>query len=68
MESSDGFMFVCKLCGENHEVPEEIAPYWSNGRTTLNRVWSEEMALGCPDYPDQTAQYSFTDLHEFRVS
>jgi hypothetical protein len=33
METPDGWSFVCKLCGKEHEVQEEIAPYWRDAQT-----------------------------------
>jgi hypothetical protein len=66
MEYSDGWSFVCKLCGKKHEVPEEIAPYWKDAGT-LTRVPSGEVALGCSENPG-TAQYSFSDFTAFKVA
>jgi hypothetical protein len=34
MEKPDGWSFVCKLCGKDHEVPEEILPYWMDSETS----------------------------------
>lgn len=33
METPDGWSFVCKLCGKEHEAPEQIAPYWRDAQT-----------------------------------
>ena len=66
MEYPDGWSFVCKLCGNKHEVPEEIAPYWKDAGT-LTRVPSGEVALGCSENPG-TAQYSFSDFTAFKVA
>lgn len=67
METTDGWKFVCKLCGEDHEVPEEIAPYRMEDGT-LHRVLPGEVALGCPNSLDKIAQYTFTDFTAYRVT
>ncbi len=60
----DGHFFACKLCGERHEVPEHLAPYW-NGEI-LCRVMVGEVALACAEKPG-TAQYSFSDFKPYRL-
>ena len=65
MEKIDGWSFVCKLCGNDHEVPEEIAPYWKDAGTF--KIPHGEITLGCSENPG-TAQYSFTDFTAFRVA
>jgi hypothetical protein len=61
----DGYLFVCKLCGKDHEVPEHLAPYWE-GRT-LHRILTRDVALGCAEKPG-TAQYSFSDFKAYRLT
>lgn len=61
----DGWLFVCKLCGKEHEVPEAIAPYW-NGHA-LARIPVGDMTLGCSEKP-QTAQYTFADFKPYKVT
>lgn len=65
MEQPDGWSFVCKLCGKEHEVPEEIAPYWK-GDQTLVGIPVGDVALGCSEYLG-TAQYSFSDFKHFKI-
>lgn len=68
MENSDGWMLTCKLCGENHEVPEEHAPYWTAERGALKHIIVGDVFIGCPSHPGKTAQYAFTDFTEYRVA
>ncbi len=67
MENPDGWMLACKLCGKNHEVPEGLAPYWTEGGAFKN-VMPGEVKIGCPDNPEQTADYTFTDFVAYRLS
>jgi hypothetical protein len=61
----DGHFSVCKLCGERHEVPEHLAPYW-NGQTVCH-IMTGEGALGCPE-KSGTAQYSFSDFKPYQLT
>ena len=61
----DGYLFVCKLCGKNHEVPEQYAPYWSG--QTLHNIRTGDVELRCAEKPG-TAQYSFTDFTPYRLT
>ena len=63
-EKADGYLFICKLCGQDHEVPEEYAPYWSG--QMLHKILHGEVALGCAE-KQGTAQYSFSDFKPYRV-
>jgi hypothetical protein len=63
MEKPDGWSFVCKLCGKDHEVPEEQAPYFTG--TGLGGI-RQDMRLGCSENPG-TAQYSFSDFKPFKI-
>lgn len=65
MEKPDGWSFVCKLCGEEHEVPEEIAPHWRDDQT-LAGIPIGDVTLGCSENLE-TAQYSFPDFKPFKV-
>jgi hypothetical protein len=65
MENADGYLFVCKLCGHDHEVPEEYAQYWSG--QTLCRILPDDVALGCAEKPG-TAQYTFSDFKAYRLT
>jgi hypothetical protein len=60
----DGHLFVCKLCGKDHEVPEEKVPYW-DGRTYHLLVGGIE--LGWAEKPG-TALYSASDLKAYRLT
>src|ERR1017187_144427 len=64
MDTIDGYYFVCKLCGEHHEVPEEVAPYWDN--QTQRNVLVGEVSLPCPQ-KSGTAQYSYGDFQAYRL-
>jgi hypothetical protein len=66
MEKPDGWSFICKLCGKEHEVPEQIASYWRNDQT-LARIPIGDVTLGCSENPG-TAQYSFSDFTPFKIS
>jgi hypothetical protein len=66
METPDGWSFVCKLCGKDHEVPEEIAPYWRDTQT-LSGIPVGDVTLPCSEKPG-TAQYSFSDFTPFRIT
>ncbi|HEY1183284.1 MAG TPA: hypothetical protein VGE89_03800 [Bryobacteraceae bacterium] len=59
----DGYLFVCKLCGNNHEVPEQLAPYW--GGQTLHNILIGAVALGCAE-KSGTVEYSFPDFKAYR--
>jgi hypothetical protein len=59
----DGHLFVCKLCGNEHVVPEEKAPYW-NGR--MYRFLVGDIELGCAEKPG-TALYTSGDFRPYRV-
>lgn len=67
MENIDGYLFICKLCGKEHEVPEQIAPYW-RGPQTLGNIPIGELTLGCAEKPEQTEQYAVSDLTPFKVT
>ena len=67
MESPDGWKFTRRLCGKDHEVPEEVAPYWTEEQGALKRVLAGEVALGCSENSGRTAQYTFTDFSPYRV-
>ena len=66
MKNPDGWMLTCKLCGKNHEVPERLAPYCEGA--VLKNVRDDKVKLGCPDNPDQTADYTFTDFVAYSLS
>lgn len=61
--NQDGYLFVCKLCGNNHEVPEQLAPY-RDGQT-LHNILIGTVALGCAEKPG-TVEYSFSDFKAYR--
>jgi len=65
MEQSDGWLFVCKLCGKDHEVPEPIAPYWSG--QALAGIPIGDVTLGCSEKPG-TAQYSVSDFKPYKIA
>jgi hypothetical protein len=65
MDESDGYFFVCKLCGDGHEVPEQYAPYWSGH--VLHRILTGEIDLGCAQKPG-VAHYSFADFKPYRLT
>lgn len=65
MEQPDGWSFVCKLCGKDHEVPEEMAPYWRDAQT-LAGILTQDVTLGCSECPG-TAQYSFSEFRPFKI-
>jgi hypothetical protein len=60
MEPNNGYLFRCKLCGEDHEVPERVGPY-STITHMLNNVHIGAIELGCSTKPG-TAQYWSTDF------
>jgi hypothetical protein len=60
----DGHMFACKLCGNNHEVPEEKVPYWTGG--TYHLVVGD-IELGCAEKPG-TALYTSGDFKPYRLT
>jgi hypothetical protein len=60
----DGHLFVCKLCGHDHEVPEEKAPYW-DGLTYHLLVGDIE--LGCAEKAG-TALYTSADFKAYRLT
>jgi hypothetical protein len=60
----DGHLFVCKLCGNDHEVPEEKVPYWDGGTYHL---LVGDIELGCAEKPG-TALYSTSDFKPYRVA
>jgi hypothetical protein len=62
---TDGYLFTCKLCGDDHEVPEKYAPYWSGG--TLHNILMESVRLGCAERPG-VAEYSFSDFKPYRLT
>jgi hypothetical protein len=63
--SPDGYLLNCKMCGNDHEVPEEKAPYWD--RQMLRNILVGYTELGCPEKPG-TARYSFTDFKPYRLA
>lgn len=65
-DNVDGWYFVCKICGKDHEVPEELAPYRKDSQTFSGI--RQDMTLGCAEGAEQTSQYSSTDFKPFRVS
>lgn len=65
LSHSDGYLFVCKLCGENHEVPERYAPFW-NGLHLCN-ILVGDIELGCAEKPG-TARYSLNDFKAYRLT
>jgi len=66
MELNDGYLFHCKLCGEDHEVPEKVAPYSTVTHMFFN-VHMGAVELGCSKKPG-TERYSFTDLASYKVA
>lgn len=64
-QNADGYFFVCVLCGNTHEVPEQMAPY-RNGHTLCNILF-DEVALGCAEKPG-TALYSFSDFTAYQLT
>ena len=64
--SADGWMFICKLCGKSHEVPEQIAPYWKDAQTFAG-IPVGDMTLGSSETSGM-AQYSFSDFKSFRIT
>jgi hypothetical protein len=60
----DGHLFVCKLCGNDHEVPEEKAPYW-NGQ--MYHLLVGDIELGCAEKPG-TALYTSADFKAYRLT
>ena len=66
METPDGWKFVCKICGKDHEVPEQFAPYWDHG--ALKRLIAGEVEVPCAEAVDQTRLYTFTDFTPYRVA
>jgi hypothetical protein len=60
MELSDGYRFRCKLCGEDHEVPENVPPYRTATHMFFN-VHIGAVELGCSTKPG-TQRYSFADF------
>jgi len=59
----DGYSFVCKLCGNDHEVPEEKVPYWSGGAYHL---LVGQIELACAEKPG-TALYSTSNFQPYRI-
>jgi hypothetical protein len=55
--------YRCKVCGKEHQIQAEKAPYWL-GSQTLAGIPATETTLECPDNPGHTAQYSFTDYRQ----
>jgi hypothetical protein len=66
MSTIDGYLFRCKLCGEDHEVPEHLAPRWT-GEHTLNNVGIGDIPLDCPNKPG-VARYSVTDFVPYELT
>jgi hypothetical protein len=62
----DGWYFVCKICGKDHEVPEELAPYWKDSQTFSGI--RQDVTLGCSESSEQTSQYSSAEFKPFRLS
>ena len=65
MEQPDGYLFVCRLCGDNHEVPKQYAPYWS--ARVLCNIRVGEIELGCAGKPG-VARYSFANFKPYRMT
>jgi hypothetical protein len=61
----DGYLLVCKLCGNSHEVPERIAPYWS-GQLLCN-ILTGTVTLACPE-KSGTVEYSFSDFKPYHLT
>jgi hypothetical protein len=64
MGLNDGYLFRCKLCGEDHEVPENVAPYRTATHMFFN-VHIGAVELGCSTKPG-IERYSFTDFAPYR--
>ena len=65
-ELNVGYLFRCKLCGEDHEVPQNVPPY----RTATHMFFNVHMGaveLGCSTKPG-TQRYSFTDFATYKVA
>jgi hypothetical protein len=61
-----GYLFRCKLCGEDHEVPENVPPYSTVTHMFFN-VHIAAVELGCSTKPG-TERYSFTDFAPYRIA
>lgn len=61
----DGHFFVCKLCGDRHEVPAKYTPYWNGQTYCLPAVG--EIGLCCAVRLG-TAQYSAGDFKAYRLA
>lgn len=59
----DGYFFVCRLCGTSHIVPEEKAPYRTDGGAYV--FWPGDIELGCAEKPG-TALYTSADFKPYR--
>ena len=64
VSNADGYLFACKLCGKDHEVPEGIAPYWRGNQ--LCNILRGQVAIGCPEKPGE-AQYEFSDFTAYKL-
>ena len=62
----DGWLFVCKLCSAEHEVPEHLSPYWG-GAHTLSNIPTGDVELACRSKPG-TARYSFADFVPYKIT
>jgi hypothetical protein len=65
METPDGWKFVCKLCGKDHEVPEQFAPYWDHG---MFKTIFGEVEIPCAEAVGQAMPYTSTDFQAYRVA
>jgi hypothetical protein len=66
MELNDGYLFHCKLCGEDHQVPENVPPYRTATHMLFN-VHIGAVELGCSAKPG-TERYSFTDFAPYKIA
>jgi hypothetical protein len=65
-EQVDGYLFVCKLCGKDHEVPEEIAPRWRDPQTFVAPIG--DLSLGCPESLEKTALYLSSEFTPYKLT
>jgi hypothetical protein len=66
IELNDGYLFRCKLCGEDHEVPENVPPYSTATHMFFN-VHMGAVELGCSTKPG-AERYSLTDFAPYRIA
>jgi hypothetical protein len=66
IQLNDGYLFRCRLCGEDHEVPENVAPYSTSTHMFFN-VHIGSIELGCSTKPG-TERYSFADFAPCKVT